>query len=235
MIQINDYGESDKVITMYSPDEGKFKVIAKGAKRSKKRFVNKLEPFSHLNIRFKKKYSLPIVEHAELVNSHICLREEYGSYLAGMLLCDLIKHWAQEGEEGTELFDCFVWALNELCNSANNQKIIILFLTKLYTVMGYQPDIRSCCSCKKLEAKLSPFSFRVGHGTIICSKCRQSTFPSVPLSISTVKLLSKAFELPLEKLSRLHFNKESTQEAINFFKSYDRYLLDKTLPSWKFI
>jgi DNA repair protein RecO (recombination protein O) len=40
-----NYGESDLIVTFYSSDFGKLKGIAKGAKRSKKRFANVFEPF----------------------------------------------------------------------------------------------------------------------------------------------------------------------------------------------
>ena len=43
-----DYGESDKIVTFLTRDLGKVTGIAKGAKHSKRRFVNVLEPFTHV-------------------------------------------------------------------------------------------------------------------------------------------------------------------------------------------
>ena len=48
ILRVNDYGESDKLVTFFSPDIGKATAIAKGAKRSQHRFVNKLELFTLL-------------------------------------------------------------------------------------------------------------------------------------------------------------------------------------------
>ena len=45
-----DYGESDRIITFYTDDFGKLTGIAKGARRSKRRFPNALELFSLSNI-----------------------------------------------------------------------------------------------------------------------------------------------------------------------------------------
>ena len=49
------YGESDLIVTFYSREFGKIKGIAKGAKRSQKRFANVFEPFSLTNIIFSRK------------------------------------------------------------------------------------------------------------------------------------------------------------------------------------
>ena len=40
-----DYGESDRIVTFYTRDYGKLRGIAKGARRSRKRFANALELF----------------------------------------------------------------------------------------------------------------------------------------------------------------------------------------------
>ena len=45
-IKTLDYGESDRIVTFYTSDFGKVKGIAKGAKRSKRRFSNALEVFT---------------------------------------------------------------------------------------------------------------------------------------------------------------------------------------------
>jgi DNA repair protein RecO (recombination protein O) len=47
------HGESDKIVTFLTKDWGKVTGIAKGAKRSQRRFVNVLEPFTHVQLRFR--------------------------------------------------------------------------------------------------------------------------------------------------------------------------------------
>ncbi|MBE7416040.1 MAG: DNA repair protein RecO [Deltaproteobacteria bacterium] len=39
-----DYGESDRILTFYTLGRGKMSGIAKGARRSRKRFVGNLDP-----------------------------------------------------------------------------------------------------------------------------------------------------------------------------------------------
>jgi DNA repair protein RecO (recombination protein O) len=47
-----NYGESDKIITFFSKDFGRIRGIAKGARRSRKRFQNALGLFSHIRLIF---------------------------------------------------------------------------------------------------------------------------------------------------------------------------------------
>ena len=55
VLRVLDYGESDRIVTFYTEDFGKLKGIAKGAKRSRRRFANALEPFSCLEILFSRR------------------------------------------------------------------------------------------------------------------------------------------------------------------------------------
>ena len=47
------HGESDKIVTFLTRDWGKVTGIAKGAKRSRHRFVNVLEAFTQVQLRFR--------------------------------------------------------------------------------------------------------------------------------------------------------------------------------------
>src|ERR1044071_8534792 len=49
------YGESDKIVSFLTETHGKISGIAKGAKRSRKRFANSLEPFSLVELRFQER------------------------------------------------------------------------------------------------------------------------------------------------------------------------------------
>jgi len=235
VIKVNDYGESDKLITAYCPEAGKLQFLAKGAKRSKKRFVNKLELFSLLTVQYNDKYNLPILTEAELDDSHLPLRRHFMPYAVAALICEHLYYWTAENDGDEELFDSLIWSLDNLRQTNQPLKILVLFLTKLYGRLGYQPNLHGCAVCRQLEPEGGPYSFRTGQGTIICKRCGHEERPAIPLSLITIKMLSKAFELPVHKLSRLQFNADSNRQALNLFQHYGRYLLDRDFQAWKYL
>ena len=52
VLRTRPFGESDKIVSFLTENFGKITGIAKGAMRSRKRFVNSLEPFSLVNLCF---------------------------------------------------------------------------------------------------------------------------------------------------------------------------------------
>jgi DNA repair protein RecO (recombination protein O) len=233
VIRTQELGESDKLITGYSKESGKIQLLAKGAKRSLKRFVNKLELFSYLTVQYNDKYRLPIINWAELLDSFLPLRQRYNSYTAAILICEHLYYWTAANDGDEELFSCLLWFLRELAGQPLlRSQFLVLFLSKFYDRLGYRPDLTACAVCGKLDNSAAPFAFRAGQGTIICRRCSTER-GAIPLALPTIKLLGRAFELPVEKLSRLKLNTQACREALNLFRCYGRYLLDRDIQAWQ--
>jgi hypothetical protein len=53
--------------------------------------------------------------------------------------------------------------------------------------------------------------------------------------MNTIKLLQHAQELPMEKLARLRFSTASVREALQLFRNYGQYLLQREIAAWNFL
>ena len=237
IIRVTDYGESDKIVTLYCPTEGKLTLLAKGAKRSTKRFVNKLELFSHLDIQYNSRYALALLDQADLVNGFPRLRQNFKRYAACQLLCELMLHWTSENDGDPNLFAAFLASLATLHNGGPMRKTLVLFLIHLYSQLGYQPNLSACAQCGKLDADSGPFHFRRSLGTIICQRCSPSpsTAQGCRLSINTIKLIAQAQRMPFAKTGRLQFPSLAMTQILQLFQAYGSYLLDRKINAWEFI
>lgn len=235
VLKVVDYGESDTIVTLFCPDVGKFTGIAKGAKRSKKRFVNKLELFSQIDFHYNTRYQMAAFEQAELVNGFIPLREDYQKYCAAVLISELMLYWSSENDGDELLYTLLIKTLASLSFAKTIKKTLVLFLVKLYSRLGYQPCFSSCKKCGRQDQAGIPYQFNCENSSIICNKCDDHKGYSSSLSLTTIKLLEKAQELPFDKTDRLQFTDRSLQEAITIFRRYSTYLLDRDIHSWSYI
>ena len=66
------YGESDRIIRLFTRTSGKIAAIAKGAGKSQKRFMNVLEPFNHIQVEYFEKYGKGMVrlENADIIETN---------------------------------------------------------------------------------------------------------------------------------------------------------------------
>jgi len=116
VLDCHDHGESDQIVTFFCQDIGRMTGIAKGAKRSRKRFVNKLELFSSLRIRYteSRNSNLVFIAEAELVESFIHLRRNLTLYLAATVMRELALSATRDLEGDDGFFALLRWGLQSM-------------------------------------------------------------------------------------------------------------------------
>jgi DNA repair protein RecO (recombination protein O) len=243
VIEVRTYGESDKIVTFYSINEGRLSGIAKGAQRSLKRFVNKLELFTHLEILYtvSRDSSLVRIDQAELLNHFPLLRSNYDRFTAAALIAELIRHWTRENDPDERIFALLIWALASLEDrNRPTSWVVILFNMKLLTLLGYKPQLDGCSECGTLRPQDSPYRFNPAGNGLICHRCRKSGSQQEcqagqSFALATARFLQKAQEMPLDKVSRLRFTPAVVKEALVMLKNYNGNILQRDISSWDFL
>jgi DNA repair protein RecO (recombination protein O) len=113
VLDCQDHGESDQIVTFFCKDIGRMTGIAKGAKRSQKRFVNKLELFSSLRLRYteSRTSNLVFIAEAELVDSFLRLRQNMPLYMAATVIRELTLSATRDLEGDDGFFALLQWGL----------------------------------------------------------------------------------------------------------------------------
>ena len=239
VLKVSDHGEADKIVTFYSREAGKIAGIAKGAKKSKKRFSNKLEIFSLLEVLYDDRAQTGLVRigEAELINPFLSLRENYDRYIGAVLACELIYYWSRDYDADRNIFNLFIWALQCIDNGRSSRQAHIFFQVKLYTLLGYRLHLGNCMKCRTSEQKDAPYTFHPARHGLLCRNCGPQYMirDMVPLAMNTIKLLQHAQDLPLDKLTRLRFSAASIREALQLFRIYGQYLLQREIAAWDFL
>ena len=239
VLRVNDLGEADKIVTFYSEQDGKVAGIAKGAKKSKKRFSNKLEIFSLLQVLYddRSRSGLFRIDEAELLAPFMSLRQNYDRYVSGVLPCELVYYWSKDYDADKNIFNLLLWTLQSIDRGASPLVAQIFFQVKLYTLLGYRLHLGGCIKCTNSEQSGMPYVFHpVRHG-MLCKKCSPEigSREITSLSLNTIKLLQQAQDMPLGKLERLRFSDASIREALLLFKVYGHYLLQREIAAWNFL
>ncbi len=236
VLQVTAHAEADKIVTLFCRDIGKITTIAKGAKRSKKRFVNKLEPFTSLVItcRPPKKGSLFFLNEAELVNAHLFLRSHYAGYVTAAFISELVRRFSGEQDGDPTVFTLLSWALKALEQPKNHAVVAVFFLLRLLDACGYQPRLTGCSLCGCSIDQEPDFSLYPGNGTLLCHRCRRhSRGSSLHLTRQTLKFLSSGQRMHLSRLTSLHMSSNNAYQALRVLCSYSRHILQQDIHSWK--
>lgn len=227
-----DYGESDRIATFYTLEFGKVKGIAKGARRSRRRFANALEPFSCADIRFSRKGdSLAFVDQCDMVDHFPTIRSDLEKSMSASYLVELTGAFTVEGKKNELIFKLLIDFLSVMDNGPFIPGLLSFFEIRLLHLSGYEPVLDRCALCNRpLEAE-SSYRFSNSRGGLKCSRCDAFHPPTPSLSIGTLRSLIHAKDMPVNKLSRLTLSRQTAQESRQLLVHFIQHLLGRELKS----
>lgn len=218
VLRTRPFGESDKIVSLLTQHLGKITGIAKGAKRSRRRFVNSLEPFSLINLHILEypNRNLAYIVSAELVLSFTRLvgslmKISYASYMV-----EVTEGLIAEREENLLIFNHLKDALTYLDQNEPSLRFLTSFELILLSLAGYQPFFDRCKYCGNgHHQSKAPWHFSFKDGGILCDGCAHTKKEALLISASALavlrhlqgkhSLLTSSMSLPSSIISEIRF------------------------------
>jgi DNA repair protein RecO (recombination protein O) len=236
ILRSTPYGEADRIVTLYTLDFGKIKGIAKGAKRSQKRFANTLEIGSCVTATFFEKETAGLVRlsHCDLLQPFASVREDLQKLTVASYFIELISELTAERIRNQALFHLLTAFLGLVDQGNVKEEIQRVFEIRLLANLGYQPLLDRCLRCKtKIAAERVLFAPR--EGGIVCHSCSTDLRELVPVSLGTVKTLLLAQTIPLGKSGRILFSTQARRESQSMLGLFLSQYLGKELKTKNFL
>lgn len=233
-----DYGEADRIVTFYTDNFGKLKGIAKGARRSKKRFPNALELFSCSNIIFSRRNreGLALIEGCDVTGYYPGIRSDIERVLVASYFIDLVDQFTMEGKKSRSLFQLLQDFLGIIDTGNSSETIMRLFELRLLKLTGFEPILDRCTICGRLVDALEancdiPMVFNPAGGGVRCPKCSFNNRDSSPVSLGTIKTLLMGKDMEIARIHRLALSEQAAVESREILIRFIRHILGKELKS----
>ena len=174
MLRAQDYGESDRIVTLLTRDAGKLSGIAKGAKRSQRRFAGALGLFSNVQLEYRHRLGadLAFLERATLLRPWRSMVASLERYAAASHVVELADKMTVEQEIGDELYAVVLAALARLDAAEPGPATLRLFELAVLSACGYRAELIACVSCRRtLREESGPVRVAPTAGGVVCSRC----------------------------------------------------------------
>ena len=237
ILATSDHGESDRLITFLTRTNGKLMGIAKGARRSHKRFVHTFEPLSvvALQIRERSATSLLWVEACKLVEPYMALRDALDRWGFAALLAEVLVELVPERLPQEELFLLTKSVLTHLEADRDAINVVILGLYRALVALGYVLELGSCSQCQQPSNKMGHYWLHLARGQLLCERHGTRAPGGVVLDLGTVALLRRARTAGLEQLWRLRLRSGVQALLLEALLELVRTQMSRELKSTKFL
>jgi len=113
-----DYGEADRILTLFTPGRGKIKAIAKGARRTTSRIAGHVELFTCSQLQLAAGRDLEIITQGESRERFPHLRTGLWHATMAFYLAELIDKFTEEHHEYADLYTLVIKSLRRLDEDA---------------------------------------------------------------------------------------------------------------------
>jgi DNA repair protein RecO (recombination protein O) len=151
VLSTRNYGDSDRIISLFTLEHGHIRGFAKSARASRKRFGGLLEPANRLELILTlKEEGLSRIERVEKTFSNVDLRQQLESLALALYACELVEQLTPEGHPVPRLFRLLSVLLDHLAQVAGKAEDRRFFEINLLNILGYRPLLN--------EAELKPLA-----------------------------------------------------------------------------
>jgi DNA repair protein RecO (recombination protein O) len=227
-----DFGESDLLVTLYTSDLGKIRGIAKGAKRSKRRFVNNLQPFSYIRILFAEgRGGLIRLDEADMIQPFFRIGEDISKVLYGSYFLEMVRELTGEKEANPPLFALVVSFLTLLNDCPPREEYPRIFELRLLDLLGYRLRVAECSICNQQLRSAEEVLFSFRHGGAVCSGCSSNAQGAVAISGETLQAMEQAITMDLAEIEGIRFSPRVLAEGKDILPRFIQHQLGKGLKS----
>ncbi|MFW6183624.1 MAG: DNA repair protein RecO, partial [Chloroflexota bacterium] len=114
-----DFGEADRLLTLFSREYGKVRAIAKGARKPQSRKTGHVELFMRTRFLIAEGRNLDIVTQAEMVEAYAQLRDDLVRTTYASYIVELLDRFTVEEDRNSQLYDLLSEALRRFATTDN--------------------------------------------------------------------------------------------------------------------
>lgn len=238
VLKRTDHGEADRLLTLLTPDVGKMRAIAKGARKPSSRKSGHVELFTHCALMLAKGKTHDVVTQADTIDSFIDLRDNLDRVGYAYYIAELVDRFSEEATENQPVYDLLLHTLGWLGVESTQPDLLARFFElHLLQFVGYRPQLFECINCGKALEPIENF-FSVEAGGVIDPDCMQAQHhgrDAQKISLNALKVLRYLQTREWETVRGLRLASEVMIEVEALLQRYIVYHLERSLKSVEFL
>ncbi len=234
ILRRSDFGEADRLLTLFTRDFGKIRAIAKGARKPQSRKTGHVELFMRTHCLFAQGRSLPLVTQVQMVEAYQALRQDLVRTTYAAYIVELLDRFTADEDRNLSLYDLLASALDWIANTDVLPLAARFYELRLLALTGYQPQLFQCVgSGQPIEEERQFFSAELGG--LLSPGQRGKDRKAREISAAGVKVLRYLQTRSWDTVRALQLRPGLHRELEDVMHFYLTYILERNLKSVAFL
>lgn len=222
IIKTQDYGETNKIVTIFSKKYGKFSAMARGAKKLKSRMAAVTQPFIYGEyLIYMNQKGLSTIQQGDVLDSFRLIREDIMKTAYAAYISELLDKLLDPLHPDYYIYDQFLQTMKWISDDKDIEIAMMMFELKMFEKAGFAPIVDRCVHCGKVDQLVS---FSIAEGGLLCNQCVLNDAQSIHLPMAVAKLLNIFGHAGIERIGSVSIKQENKKLLRQILDTYyDQY------------
>ena len=228
ILKQSDFGETNRILTIFTKDFGIIKAVCYGAKsiRNKNSAATQVMTYADFVLANTNK-DLMSVQNAEIIESFFGVKEDIVKLSLCVYFADLVYSLINTNSKDDDMLSLILNSIYALSYKENNtEKVRAVFELRAMALGGYMPNIYSCAKCNSSE-NITHFSS--SNGGIVCDGCKNKA--DIPIDADVYHTLSYILSSDAKKMLSFNVNDDVLKRVSDIAQNYVGAFSDKQFKS----
>lgn len=230
ILRRRDFGEKDRLLTIFTRKMGRVSVIAKGVRSPQSKKSGHVEMFMRSSLLIAKGRNLHILTQAEMIDAYEPLRISLTGIGYGSYVVELMGAFTYEEGSNLSLYRLLVATLERLSAGAPPDATLRFYELRLLEEVGFRPQLFHCVECRREIVEQDQY-FSGALGGVICPPCAGEVprAKQTPISSRALKYLRHLQRSPYQEISGLQIPNGLAPELEGVMGYYLTTMLEERL------
>ncbi|GGH84998.1 DNA repair protein RecO (recombination protein O) [Pullulanibacillus pueri] len=217
VIHTTDYGETNRIVTLYTKEYGKIGVMARGAKKPRSKLSAGTQFLTYGHYLFNKGRGLGTLHQADPLDAFRYIKADIVPMAYASYIVDVIHKLSEKDTNNPFLYDWVFQILKAMDGGQDPQVLTFIYEIKLLPLLGIEAEVDCCVHCGRPDS-LSGFS--VEQGGVLCQNCIINDPRAIPLTSIAVKLLRMFKHIDFHRIGKIELKKETRAQIKSVINAY---------------
>lgn len=222
--------DADKIIVMYSKDNGLIKGVAKGIKKPKSKLGARMDLLVANSLQLLKGRSMDTILQAQTVNNFKKTKEDIDKIMYSSYISELVMNFGEGTETiSKDIYELLYKALNSISDAETKKDALIAvikFQLKFLLFMGFCVELDTCLCCREQVLDENMY-FSSAMGGIVCEECNEHLGVKLKMHYKIRDFLQAMLQFDFDYESE--YDKKATEKVCQIcFNLLDEYIQTHT-------
>ncbi|MFJ8063041.1 DNA repair protein RecO [Psychrobacillus sp. NPDC096426] len=206
VLRTSSYGETDKIVTIFSRELGKRAAMARGAKKPTSRLSSISQPFTYGYFLIQQGRGMGTLQQGEIIDSMRSIREDIFTTAYASFIMELVDKLIDDEYPKPQIFTILQEAMEAISEEYDPEAISLFVEWKMLPIAGIYPVLHQCANCGATDGE---FAFSFAQIGFLCHRCFSVDPYLIRLTPAQVKLIRTFYTVPISQVGKLTLKKET--------------------------